>query len=71
MATWVLIFTLLGLSGCGKSSQSEMSGVNDALAFIPEAETGVFTLNFKRISDMDIFKEQLEKGYGRTRNERQ
>lgn len=61
MTTLVLIFTLLGLSGCGKSSLSEMSDVNDVLAFIPEAATGVFTLNFKKISDMNIFKEQLEK----------
>ena len=61
MTTWVLIFTLVALSGCGKSSQSEMSDVNDMLAFIPETASGIFTINFKKISGMDIFKEQLEK----------
>jgi hypothetical protein len=57
----VLMMTFIGLSGCGKSIQAGAPGLNDMLASIPEDATGIFTLNFKKISSMDIFKEQLEK----------
>ncbi|MCK4943353.1 MAG: hypothetical protein KAS65_07245 [Candidatus Aminicenantes bacterium] len=61
LTTLVMIFGLLGFSGCGKSTTADLSGVKDLLAFIPENATGVFTINLKKITRMDVFKEQLEK----------
>ncbi|MCK4836465.1 MAG: hypothetical protein KAT17_07500 [Candidatus Aminicenantes bacterium] len=59
--TLLLMLALLGVSGCGEKTTADLAGVQDLLTLIPEKATGIFAMNLQRITQLDIFKEQMEK----------
>lgn len=57
----LFMLVLLGVSGCGTKTTGEAAGFQDLLTVIPEKATGVFVVNLHGITQLEFFKEQMEK----------
>lgn len=55
----LIIVAILNFPGCGSKAKSVTSGVENLLSLIPENATGIFTMNLKKIVQLDLFKEKM------------
>ncbi len=56
---FLIVVSLLNFTGCGSKTKPAASGIQNLLSFIPENATGIFTLNMKKIVQLDLFKEKI------------